>query len=103
MSLKDVSQVGHLSLIDGAKKAARPEADSETEPVDKVSVSRQNPEISSAVASAQVASRADRARVVEAIAVAVRQGTYKPDPQRIAQEILEDAELIAKLKAMLNR
>jgi negative regulator of flagellin synthesis FlgM len=36
------------------------------------------------------------------LATAVRQGTYKPDPQKIAQQILEDAEIIAKLQAMLK-
>ncbi len=37
------------------------------------------------------------------IAAAVRNGTFKPDPQRIAQKILDDAELTAMLQTMLQR
>jgi len=100
MSVKDVSQVGHLSLIDGAKKAARPDRELEVE--DKVTVSEAT-DIAATVSSAQLAASADRSQVVQALAVAVRQGNYKPDPQRIAQQILEDAELIARLQALLKR
>ena len=99
MSLKDGSQGGHLSLVDAAK-VARPEVDRPA-PADKVSVSA-GAEPTAAITAAQLAAGSDRAKVVEAIANEVRQGTYKPDPQRIAQEILEDAELIARLHAMLN-
>ncbi len=100
MSVKDISQVGHLSLIDGAKKSARPNRELEVE--DKVTVTEAS-ELSSTVSTAQVAASADRSQVVQALATAVRQGTYKPDPRRIAQQILEDAELIARLQALLSR
>jgi negative regulator of flagellin synthesis FlgM len=101
MAVKDVSQIGHLSLVDGAKRAARTD-DAEAGRTDKVSV-EQSSQVSAAIAAAQVAAGSDRAKVVQQIANEVRQGTYKPDPQRIAQEILEDAELIAKLHSMLQR
>lgn len=100
MAVKDVSQVGHLSLVDGAKRTARPELDNDV--ADKVSVT-QSAEVATAITSAQVTASTDRAKVVQGLANAVRQGAYKPDPQRIAQEILEDAELIAKLQSMLKR
>jgi negative regulator of flagellin synthesis FlgM len=102
MALKDVSQVGHLSLIDGAKSAAQPEAERDAEPVDKISVS-ESVDVAAAIAAAKASSAASRSRVVDAIATAVRQGSYKPDPQRIAESILEDAELIARLQAMIER
>jgi len=34
---------------------------------------------------------------------AVRQGTYAPDPARIADQILQDAEVSAKLQALLGK
>jgi negative regulator of flagellin synthesis FlgM len=63
-------------------------------------------------ARAQVAAAADAARQqvgndrtvrLEAIEAAVRQGAFKPDPNRIAQRILDDAELTAKIQALLKR
>ncbi len=45
-----------------------------------------------------VSDRANRLKEVEA---AVRQGTYKPDAGRIAERILEDAEITARLRAAL--
>jgi negative regulator of flagellin synthesis FlgM len=100
MALKDISQIGHLSLIDGAKRAAQPERDAE--PVDKVTVS-ESVDVAAAIAAAKASTAASRSRIVDAIAAAVRQGSYKPDPQRIAESILEDAELIARLQAMIQR
>ena len=40
---------------------------------------------------------------LEAIETAIRQGTFRPDPARIAQQILQDAELSAVLLALLNK
>jgi negative regulator of flagellin synthesis FlgM len=102
MALKDVSQIGHLSLIDGAKRAAQPETQRDSEPVDKVSVS-DSVDVAAAIAAARASRGASRSRVLDAIAAAVRQGSYTPDPHRIAESILEDAELIARLQAMIQR
>jgi negative regulator of flagellin synthesis FlgM len=102
MALKDISQIGHLSLIDGARRAVQAQRDRDAEPVDKISVS-ESVDVAAAIAAAKASSPASRARVLDAIATAVRQGTYKPDPQRIAESILEDAELIARLQAMIQR
>src|SRR5690554_607612 len=41
-----------------------------------------------------------RAAQLAAIEADVRKATYRPDPARIAEKILEDAELIARLHAM---
>jgi negative regulator of flagellin synthesis FlgM len=45
----------------------------------------------------------DRTVRLEAIEAAIRQGAFKPDPNRIAQSILDDAELTAKIQALLKR
>ena len=42
-------------------------------------------------------SRADRLRNIEA---AVRDGSYRPDAEKIAEQILADAELAARLKTL---
>ena len=58
-----------------------------------------------AAAMAAVRSQVSTARTakLEAIEAAVRQGTFRPDPARIAQQILQDAELSAVLMALLNK
>jgi anti-sigma28 factor (negative regulator of flagellin synthesis) len=38
-----------------------------------------------------------------AIEAAVRSGAFKPDPQRIAAQILDDAEINAMLQTMLKK
>jgi negative regulator of flagellin synthesis FlgM len=55
------------------------------------------------VAEAARTASAGRATQLAAIEAAVRQGTFTPDPQRIAQRILDAAELSAKLQALLRR
>jgi negative regulator of flagellin synthesis FlgM len=52
--------------------------------------------------ASQVAS-AGRAARLQAIENAVRQGTYRPDPARIAQQILDDAELAARLQTLFSK
>jgi negative regulator of flagellin synthesis FlgM len=98
MTIRDVGQIGYLKPIDDLKKPTRVEPPAE----DKVSVSNAK-NLDEAISTAQVSASASRTQVVQALANAVRQGTYKPDPQRIAQQILEDAELIARLQALFKR
>lgn len=100
MRVKDVGQIGNPSPINGSIKTTR--SGTETGRQDKVTVS-QSADLSETISAAQVSSSASRASVVQAIANSVRQGSYKPDAQRIAQQILEDAEMIARLTAMIKR
>ena len=64
-------------------------------------------EVRAQVAAAASAARGqvgtDRSVRLEAIEAAVRQGAFKPDPNRIAQRILDDAELTAKIQALMKR
>lgn len=60
-------------------------------------------ELEAAVAKARDHAAGARAARLADIEAAVRKGTYRPDPNRIAQQILDDAELIARLHAMLPR
>ncbi|SRR6266540_3155037 len=59
--------------------------------------------IAAAVAQASQGASAGRAAKLQMIEAAVRQGTYKPDPQRIARQILDDAELAARLQALFMK
>jgi flagellar biosynthesis anti-sigma factor FlgM len=56
-----------------------------------------------AIAVARQATSTSRSARLDALAAAIEQGTYKPDPTRIAQDILEDAELTARLQAVLAK
>ncbi len=69
---------------------------------DRVSTDHSSRLASAVLTASQVAS-AGHAAQLAAIAAAVSQGMYRPDPQRIAQDILYDAELAARLQALLAR
>ena len=60
-------------------------------------------ELEAAVAKARDEAAGARAARLAEIEAAVRKGTYRPDPVRIAEQIVVDAELIARLHAMLPR
>lgn len=46
---------------------------------------------------------ADRAARIRDIAHAVKKGEYKPNAQQIAERIVDQAELEARLRALLNK
>ena len=73
-----------------------------TGPRDKVSVeSKKAAEV--AVATARRSAGGDRAARLERLEASVRSGSYSPDPSRVAEQILSDAEVDARLQAMLSR
>ena len=99
MKVIDASQIralapGKLPDVGRPSRAEREGDRVSTDDTAKVAVA-----ISQASASAGSA----RAAKLQAIEAAVRQGTYRPDPQRIATQILDDAELAARLQALLKR
>jgi negative regulator of flagellin synthesis FlgM len=69
-------------------------------PPDRVST-EESAKLASAIATVRSQSSAARAAQLQAIEAAVRQGTFRPDPSRIAQKILQDAEITAAMQAML--
>lgn len=58
-------------------------------------------QVAAAVAAASQGAGVARAARLRDIEAAVKSGTYRPDPQKIAQEILDEAELSAKLQSLL--
>jgi negative regulator of flagellin synthesis FlgM len=86
-----------LGVVKPAEPARTPAA---TERDDTVST-EESQKVAAAIAAASKGAAVERSAKLSAIEAAVRQGTYKPDPQRIAQEILDDAELAARLQLLL--
>jgi len=57
----------------------------------------------SSITSARRTSGTDRAARLQKLEASVRSGTYAPDPGRVAEQILSDAEVDARLQAMMSR
>jgi negative regulator of flagellin synthesis FlgM len=98
-----VTEISNISALVPAKpaeptRAPSPRGGSE----DRVST-RDSARIAEAVSQANQATAAARPAKLKSIEAAVRQGTYRPDPQRIAEEILDDAELAARLQALFQK
>ncbi len=101
MKVKDASEIRRLDASRPAEsKATRSEASKSSS--DKVSTDSKA-QVEAAITKAQASLGASKGVRLEAIAAAVRDGTIKPDPQRIAQKILDEAELTAVLQSMLKR
>lgn len=71
-------------------------------PKDRVTVSNSR-EVNSAVSTAKSTQTADRPGRLKALEARVRAGEYHPDPSRVAEEILRDAEVDARLQSLLKR
>ncbi len=69
---------------------------------DKVSQT-QSEELAQTVAVAQEAAGTANTTRLQALTEAVRNGSYRPDPGQIAESILDDAEIDARLQASLQR
>jgi anti-sigma28 factor (negative regulator of flagellin synthesis) len=71
-------------------------------PRDRVTVGTSRP-AEPAVASARRAAGAERTARLDRLESQVRSGKYSPDPSRVAEQILSDAEVDARLQALLSR
>jgi len=102
MKVKDASELRGVEANRPPEPKKKTESSSSSAASDKVSN-----EVKAQVAAAANAARQqtgnDRTVRLEAIEAAVRQGAFKPDPSRIAQRILDDAELTAKIQALMKR
>jgi len=100
MKVTDTSQIKALA----PGKPAEPSKTSASErgAADRVST-EDTTRMAAAVAQAARHANGARGAKLAAIEAEVRQGTYKPDPQQIAQQILDDAELAAQLQMMFSK
>jgi negative regulator of flagellin synthesis FlgM len=102
MKVTDASQIRALDLNRQAE-ASRAQRQEQPDTEDRVST-EESARIAATVAEvAQRVGVSGRAEMLQAIEAAVRQGTYRPDPGRIAQQILNEAEVAARLQALLMR
>jgi len=99
MKVKDASE---LRRVDGGRTAEPKRQEAHPAAADKVSTEDRQ-RLDAAIATARAAVGGSRAVRLETIEAAVRQGLFKPDPQRIAQKIMDDAELTAVLQMLLKR
>jgi len=102
MKVKDASELRGIEANRPAESKKAPEKAASSAKTDKVSTGARA-QLDAAVEAARQASGTDRTVKLESIEAAIRQGAFKPDPQRIAARILDDAELTAKLQALLKR
>lgn len=101
MKVKDASEVRRVDA-NRAQESRRSPAGAGAAVPDKVSTDSKA-QLDAAATAARQALGNNRTVRLEAIEAAIRQGTFKPDPARIAQRILDDAELTATLQVMLNK
>lgn len=101
MKVKDASEIRRVDVARPAESKST-QAGSAPAASDKVSTDS-SAQVEAAVAAARPTVTKNHGMRLEEIAAAVRNGTFKPDPQRIAQKILDDAELTAMLQTMLHR
>jgi len=101
MKVTDASQIKALAPSKPVEAGGPPAAERASKS-DRVST-QDTERVKAAVAEASRFASTGRAAKLQAIETAVRQGTYRPDPQRIAQEILDDAELAARMQALFMR
>ena len=95
--------VKELGRIDTAIPTAPSKASKKSpESTDRVSTNG-SAEVEEAIRKAESTADVSHMRAVQAVADAVRRGAYKPDPQKIAQEIIQEAELLARMQSMLKR
>ena len=101
MKVKDASEIRRVDVAKPAESNAT-RASGAPAASDKVSTDSSAQVEAASQAARNALSKNHDLRLTE-IAAAVKNGTFKPDPQRIAQKILDDAELTAMLQTMLHR
>lgn len=103
MKVKDASELRGVEASRPPEPRKKAEVRSSSAgTADKVST-EVKAQVEAAANAARQAVGNDRSVRLEAIEAAIRQGAFKPDPNRIAQAILDDAELTAKIQALMKR
>ena len=97
-----VNEVKQLAALQRAKAVEADAAEAAPKAADRVTVAGSK-EVNATIASARQSAGGARAARLERLEAQVRSGGFRPDPSRLAQQILSDAELEAKIQSMLNR
>jgi negative regulator of flagellin synthesis FlgM len=101
MKVKDASEIRRVDVAKPPESKSTRSGDAPAAS-DKVSTDSSAQLVAASKSARSALSKNHDLRLSE-IAAAVKNGTFKPDPQRIAQKILDDAELTAMLQHMLHR
>jgi anti-sigma28 factor (negative regulator of flagellin synthesis) len=102
MKVTDVKAVVGAERIKAGESATTEPAAAST-PKDRVSVGVAGGQQSAtAVATTRSAAGSRHAARLQQLESQVRSGGYRPDPSRVAEQILADAEVDARLQAMLD-
>ena len=95
MKVTDTTPVGAVDRIAGGESLAA------VQPKDKVDV-RASREAQASVSTARSAASSKRISRLKEIEQQVRSGGFKPNPSQVADEILQAAEVDAKLREMIG-
>src|SRR5512142_1226898 len=101
MKVKDASEIRRVDVAQPSESKSTRSSEAPAAS-DKVSTDS-SAQVAAASSAARRALSMNHDLRLSEIAAAVKNGTFKPDPQRIAQKILDDAELTAMLQDMLHR
>jgi negative regulator of flagellin synthesis FlgM len=96
-----VTETTPVAPLPGSGEVPREAREAAPRAPDRVST-EQTARITAAISAASQGASSARAARLRNIEAAVQSGTYKPDPQRIAQQILDEAELSARVQALLS-
>jgi anti-sigma28 factor (negative regulator of flagellin synthesis) len=102
MKVNSASEIRPVSTRKADEAAGSSAAGRTQAPPDRIST-EESAKLAAAIATIRSQASAARAAQLQTIETAVRQGTYRPDPARIAQQILQDAEISAAFQAMLKK
>lgn len=99
MKITDLKPVvGPEPVAAGGSTSAGGTATGIVDPKDRISIGSTGP-APETIALAKRSANAGRAARVDQLASQVRSGSYHPDPSAIAEQILSDAEVDARLQA----
>jgi len=93
-------KINETKPVTDVGRVATPEAPTPA-PKDRVTVNGSR-EVEVAVSTAKASQTASRPERLKALEARVRAGEYHPDPSRVAEEILQDAEVDARLQSLLR-
>jgi anti-sigma28 factor (negative regulator of flagellin synthesis) len=97
-----IAGVTQLQDLQRAKAVESNPTDEASKPKDRVTVAASKG-VEVAIATARRSSGGAHAARLEQLEAQVKSGGYKPDPSQVAQQILADAEVEARIQAMLDR
>jgi anti-sigma28 factor (negative regulator of flagellin synthesis) len=100
MKVESTSEIRSLNTTSAGADKASAAGSASTQP-DKVTTDESS-QLAATVAAVQAQVGSGQSARLAQIEQAVQQGTYRPDPAQIANQILQDAEISAKLQAMLK-